>query len=453
MQCNKPGSSKEDVEETHQRSPRKRKSSERLFPEECIFCGQKKKGQVKQLKKFASFRGKTPAWKSIEEESQALGETRLHRLVQGQDLFAKEAQYHEKCYSSFKLRCVAHRRSQTVEIPPDSESDQIRRAGVHRQALMKVMQYIQENVIQNNEVVQLSYLRGMYVQYCEYNNFPSREYESRSLKHALLKSELNDFIGFTTVDPGNKGFISYVLIYNAQLSVADAIAYVYQLGSKDKLEECAIFLRKTIQHAFEESESVPWPPTAADLDVDPSIPKELTKFLKFVVSGDNSSECERSHRLVLSIGQDIARAVTNGEWKLPKQILLGETIRHLYRSKNLVTILNKLGHCELYDFCLELETAMAKALEEVSTHLTPQIITGEDNVVFHMEWDNMNKLTTNIHGNNVVNSTGGIMIQEVKSDVDPSSRARTLPVYDQSKTRSLKSDVPKSWLNSIFTRV
>ena len=96
------------------------------------------------------------------------------------------------------------------------------------------------------------------------------------------------------VDPGNKGFISYVLIYNAQLSVADAIAYAYQLGSKDKLEECAIFLRKTIQHAFEESESVPWPPTAADLDVDPSIPKELTKFLKFVVSGDNSSKCEKS---------------------------------------------------------------------------------------------------------------------------------------------------------------
>ena len=97
---------------------------------------------------------------------------------------------------------------------------------------------------------------------------------------------------------------------------------------------------------------------------------------------------------------------------------------------------------------------MAKALEEVSTHLTPQIITGEDNVVFHMEWDNMNKLTTNIHGNNVVNSTGGIMIQEVKSDVDPSSRARTFPVYDRSKTRSLKSDVPEKLAEfNLYSRV
>ena len=87
--------------------------------------------------------------------------------------------------------------------------------------------------------------------------------------------------------------------------------------------------------------------------------------------------------------------------------------RHLYRSKQLTTILSRLGLCETYDFGLELETALAKAPDEVSTSLTPQVITGEGNKVFHFEWDNMNKITTNIPGSNVVNSTGGIMIQEV----------------------------------------
>ena len=85
-------------------------------------------------------------------------------------------------------------------------------------------------------------------------------------------------------------------------------------------------------------------------------------------------------------------------------------MRHLYQSKQLTTILSKLGHCETYDFGLEIETA----LDEVSTTLPPQIVTGEGNKVFHLEWDNLNKITTNIHGSNVVNSTGGIMIQEVK---------------------------------------
>ena len=68
--------------------------------------------------------------------------------------------------------------------------------------------------------------------------------------------------------------------------------------------------------------------------------------------------------------QDICRAVTKGEWKLSK---LCTTIGHMYRSKQLTTILSRLGHCETYDFSLELETALAKALDEVYTSLTPQI--------------------------------------------------------------------------------
>ena len=101
-------------------------------------------------------------------------------------------------------------------------------------------------------------------------------------------------------------------------------------------------------------------------------------------------------------------------------------MRHLYQSKQLTTILSKLGHCETYDFGLEIETALAMALDEVSTTLTPQIVTGESNKVFHLEWDNLNKITTNIHGSNVVKSTGGIMIQEVKPGFAVSNKERTL---------------------------
>jgi len=87
------------------------------------------------------------------------------------------------------------------------------------------------------------------------------------------------------------------------------------------------------------------------------------------------------------------------------------TIRHLFRCKTLATILNKLGHSESYDFGLEAEKALAKALDEVSTHLTPQIVKGEGNIVFHCERDNLNKTTSSIHGSKIVNSaddeTGG----------------------------------------------
>jgi len=118
-------------------------------------------------------------------------------------------------------------------------------------------------------------------------------------------------------------------------------------------------------------------------------------------------------------------------------------VRHLYRSKLLTTFLARLVHCETYDFGLELETAIAKALDKVSTTLIPQIIKGEGNEVFHFEWDNMNIITTNIHGSNVVNSTAGIMIQEVKSGFSATDD-RVLPVYKRDTKRSLKVDTPET---------
>ena len=68
------------------------------------------------------------------------------------------------------------------------------------------------------------------------------------------------------------------------------------------------------------------------------------------------------------------------------------------------------GHSESYEFGLELETVLAKAQVEVSTHLMTQIVTGEDNIGFHCEYDNLNRTTMSVHDNTIVNSSSGIML-------------------------------------------
>ena len=108
-------------------------------------------------------------------------------------------------------------------------------------------------------------------------------------------------------------------------------------------------------------DNLPWLPTANDLDLNlnEQPPKELIKFIHIVLGGTESEiKCEKTERLVYSIGQDLCRAVTDGEWKLLKYILLCATVCHMYKSRQLTTIFNKLGHCESYDFGLELETAL-----------------------------------------------------------------------------------------------
>ena len=63
------------------------------------------------------------------------------------------------------------------------------------------------------------------------------------------------------------------------------------------------------------------------------------------------------NRILYSIGQDICQAATNGSWKLLKHLLLSLTICPLFHSKQLRTLLHRLGHSETYSFSLELKTA------------------------------------------------------------------------------------------------
>ena len=73
--------------------------------------------------------------------------------------------------------------------------------------------------------------------------------------------------------------------------------------------------------------------------------------------------------------------------------------------------------------------------------------------MFHLEWDKLNIITENLHGSNVVNSTGGIMIQDVKHGFD-TNQDQTLPIYMGNNARSLKVDTPETLAHVyIYSRV
>ena len=84
------------------------------------------------------------------------------------------------------------------------------------------------------------------------------------------------------------------------------MAHACKLGSQDKYEDAALLLRGTIQKIFSETKSLPWPPTANDLDLslDNLLPTDLLKFLTPTISGDADMEkCDKKRHLVLSISQ------------------------------------------------------------------------------------------------------------------------------------------------------
>ena len=138
----------------------------------------------------------------------------------------------------------------------------------------------------------------------------------------------------------------------------------YELGITDWSKEVSHDIHKKIVTAFKTSEPLPWPPRAHDLhDPNEEIPSEVLQYILHLICGDKKPSY-REESLASSISQDICRALTSGQWKMKKHILLCMTVRHLFRSKSITTLINRLGHCESYTYSIELETAPANSIVE-----------------------------------------------------------------------------------------
>ena len=170
------------------------------------------------------------------------------------------------------------------------------------------------------------------------------------------------------------------------------------------------------------------------------LPVELESFLMQVLGGKVRHPTLKLSRLVSSIGQDICRAVTNAEWKLPKHVSLSMTLCHMFRSKELITLINRFGHSESHSFSLELETAIATSLQESSSILTNNIIRNPSSIsVFHSEFDNFDQYVNELHGSGSIHTAHGIMLQEISDDTP--SPVSTLPADPRQKQWSWKQPV------------
>lgn len=411
-----------------------------LFAKDCIFCN--KAGAITVRKagtkttevpqKFAS-----DGWKTIVQCAESKNDEKLLVRIRGYDLFASEAHFHAKCRRKY-IQDPQYWRSQDTEAKLHQEEKE----AVHAVAFTKVCEFVSKEVLNNQTVVKLTDLVQLYVNELDSSDFPNPNYRSEKLKDKL-ESKYGKLIEFCKIESTGR-YVS-LLVYNAKMKVETAVMNAFQLGSRDLLKESAAFLRETIKSAFENSKDLSWPPLADQIDdSNDVIPSSLSYFLKYIFSGKVKDTSIQVNRLVSSIGQDICRVVTNGDWKLPKHILLGMTIRHLYRSKQLTTLLNRLGHCESHSFSAELETSIAKALDQSSSLLTPQIVREPDvPSIFHSEFDNFDQLVNTMSGTDSVHTAHGIMLQEVLVD-DNEEHGGTVPIapsLERTKERSLNLPV------------
>ncbi|XP_061569613.1 uncharacterized protein LOC133423454 [Cololabis saira] len=207
-----------------------------LFPNECIFCEKtetKYKGKFQELTKFQSWKHKEPAWKVVEPRAQELKKDALYRKVQGKDLFAMEAKYHQSCRNLFNTVWRNHLRGkQRAEKAADNiDSLEAQKMAAHNKSYGVVKDYILTNVIRGKEVVQLRYLCKMYIETLESEGFPNPKYRSEKLAKRLKKDkDISRDLTFSKVP--QHGCIEITLIYSSSITVDEAVVCAYKLGKK-----------------------------------------------------------------------------------------------------------------------------------------------------------------------------------------------------------------------------
>jgi hypothetical protein len=419
------------------RTSRRTNPEDFCFAKDCIFCNKEGRIGIKRsgcwtsesTTQFAS-----DSWKTVFDRATNQKDEKLLIRIRGYDLFAAGAHFHPSCRKKY-LQDPSHWRStNTVATLHQRELEM-----AHEFAFGKLCESISVEVISQQKIVKLSDLQSLYVATLESTPFPNPNYRGDKLK-IKLESTFADRIAFCPLNIN--GQYKSQLVYSLDMKLETAVLNSFVLGARDTLSETAKLLRQSVMDAFENAGELKWPPTADQLDnLDEILPTPLTSFLQYVISGNVNQTSTQTNRIVKSIGQDICRAVTNGEWKLPKHIAICMALRHLYRSKQLTTIINRFGHCESYSFSLELETALAQALEQTSTMLSRQIIQEpRAPSIFHSEFDNFDQLVNSPTGAGSIHTAHGIMMQDLLcGDEDEVGKTIEIPSsINRTKDRSLK---------------
>eukprot|EP00058_Branchiostoma_floridae_P012257 XP_002597745.1 hypothetical protein BRAFLDRAFT_77352 [Branchiostoma floridae] len=89
------------------------------------------------------------------------------------------------------------------------------------------------------------------------------------------------------------------------------------------------------------------------------VPDSLYKLFQYMLTGGDAEPSDDLERKIVMMTQDAIHVASHDRVKTPKHTCLGLTVRHLIGSKQLLTILNRMGHCSSYDEVEIVDTSLA----------------------------------------------------------------------------------------------
>ena len=234
----------------------------------------------------------------------------------------------------------------------------------------------------------MSYLRERYQEILSANGSTEEKYRSEKLKKRLRNHFQEDIVFHKQPDPSKPE-----LVYSSTLSVKDILnaaadASTFNTEPKKSKEDpdmsedgkmkVLFKAAQILKGDIKGSKGIPIQPLSVD-DVSlvrgrEVIPDSLYQFLCWLISKQNEPEMDlekfpidpNDEKRILMIGQDMVFTSTNSRVKTPKHVGLAMTLHHLTGSKQLVTLLNKMGHCSSYCDVEIINTSLAQEISAQS---------------------------------------------------------------------------------------
>ncbi|MCG7875527.1 MAG: hypothetical protein N0C90_04285, partial [Candidatus Thiodiazotropha endolucinida] len=179
------------------------------------------------------------------------------------------------------------------------------------------------------------------------------------------------------------------------------------------------------------------------------VPESLYWLLRWVISVTDefdvnpAPECKNAadEKRIVMLGQDIVQCSSHGRIKTPKHASLAMAVRHLTGSKQLITILSRMGHCCSYDETEVIDTSLAMeslAKAEETGVVIPSNISPGKFIQFAGDNNDINEET--LDGKQTTHATTLVIYQKGdfaekparKIYADHSKRRRTLESHDVS---------------------
>ncbi|KAK3729921.1 hypothetical protein QZH41_018079 [Actinostola sp. cb2023] len=323
------------------------------------------------------------ACNTIKTVAEATDDHRILHILRGvnNDLVAAEAKYHKSCFASYTSK--SNLKHKTFKETQDES--------LYSLAFKELASSI-ESGIDEGKAYDMSSLLSMYQNSLQSKGVNGDSYTRQRLKLRLQNHFAERIVFHQPFDKRNPE-----LVYSSKISLQDVINAAVDLhpskqqgsssneSSSDKTNyifEAAKMIKNDIKQC---NGICTRPLDVNDLNqetVRRIVRNRLYWLLRWIIGCDveDASTNAADERRILSIAQDIIHCSSNARVKTPKHIGLAMSVHHSTGSKQIVTLLNRMGYCSSYDERKSVDTSLASEVlaksEEYGTVLPSNISLG-----------------------------------------------------------------------------